>query len=119
MLYSSQSFVSFPGFRNVRNAYQIKADSLDCIHCNKQLWKSWVFVCLLPFFLSRTRALSRHASPLLNTVLVLFLSIGLHFRTARESDVVVLLHVISLKVVAMVICPAINRKICLLRERKN
>jgi hypothetical protein len=73
----------------------------------------------LPFFLNRTRALSRHASPLLNTVLVLLLSIGLHFRISRDSDVVVLLHLISLKAVAMIAFPVIPRKICLLRGRKN
>lgn len=76
-------------------------------------------VCSLPFFLNRTRALSRHASPLLNAVLVLFFSIGLHFRTSRDSDVVVLLHLISLKAVAMVAFPVMPRKICLLRGRKN
>jgi hypothetical protein len=74
---------------------------------------------LLPLFLNRTRALSRHAFPLLNTVLVQFLSIGLHFRTARDSDVVVLMHLISLKAVAMVAFSMIPRKICLLRGRKN
>jgi len=74
---------------------------------------------LLPFFLNRTRAFPRHASPLLNIMLVLFLSIGLHFRTARDSDVVVLLHLISVKAVTMVDFPEIRRKICLLRGRKD
>jgi hypothetical protein len=84
-----------------------------------QLRNSRVVGCLIYIFLNRTRTISPHASPLLNKLLALFLSIGPYLRTARDPDVILLLHMISLKAEAMVAFPVIPRKVCLFLARKK